>query len=211
MPTSTAMATPSRRFLVTGADLSAQREPTADDLAGIRWWNLLDESHRAFWIRQAGSAVVADAWAAFKRRQRPATAVSGVMMPSATGTRPRWYSLVETGINDLRDEHRLILSPDNRHAPIFSCGEILVIDPSLKKPRHGDFFVIEYSGQTETGEPCTRTVIQQCRRVSFREELYLLGASAPQHRAECCDGLYDAGHFERAVLGGVVGITEASS
>lgn len=43
------------------------RQPTADETAGIEWWNSLSVTDRAHWLAEAGSAVVADAWAAYKR------------------------------------------------------------------------------------------------------------------------------------------------
>lgn len=45
-----------------------QREPTADEAAGIAWWNALTEAERAKWLAETGTAVPADAWAAYKRR-----------------------------------------------------------------------------------------------------------------------------------------------
>lgn len=44
-------------------------EPTKDEQAGIDWWNALPETARARWLERAGSAVVADAWDAFKLYQ----------------------------------------------------------------------------------------------------------------------------------------------
>lgn len=44
-----------------------ERAPTEDEQAGIEWWNALTEQERAEWLQKAGSAVVADAWKAFKR------------------------------------------------------------------------------------------------------------------------------------------------
>jgi hypothetical protein len=41
--------------------------PTGDDLAGLSWFNGLTDGERAHWLQQAGSAVPADAWTAFKR------------------------------------------------------------------------------------------------------------------------------------------------
>ena len=41
-------------------------EPTADEAAGIDWWNDLTERERAAWCSLAGSAVPADAWALHK-------------------------------------------------------------------------------------------------------------------------------------------------
>ena len=38
-----------------------------DDELGVIWWNHIDESERSHWLKKAGSAVPADAWAAFKR------------------------------------------------------------------------------------------------------------------------------------------------
>lgn len=49
------------------ADVGQQREPTSNEAAGIAWWNALTETERAKWLAQAGSAVPADAWAAYKR------------------------------------------------------------------------------------------------------------------------------------------------
>lgn len=43
------------------------REPTPDETAGMVWWNSLTEADRAAWLAQAGSAVPADAWVAYKR------------------------------------------------------------------------------------------------------------------------------------------------
>jgi hypothetical protein len=43
------------------------REPTPDETAGMVWWNSLSEADRADWLARAGSAVPADAWAAYKR------------------------------------------------------------------------------------------------------------------------------------------------
>ena len=43
------------------------REPTPDETAGMVWWNSLTEADRADWLARAGSAVPADAWAAYKR------------------------------------------------------------------------------------------------------------------------------------------------
>lgn len=46
------------------------REPTADERAGIAWWNALDEADRLQWMQQAGdTGRAADAWAAYKRAQ----------------------------------------------------------------------------------------------------------------------------------------------
>lgn len=43
--------------------------PTGDDLAGFAWFNGLTGGERSFWLGQAGSAVPAAAWIAFKRVQ----------------------------------------------------------------------------------------------------------------------------------------------
>jgi hypothetical protein len=42
------------------------RTASADDLAGISWFNGLTDERRAYWLDQAGSAVPADAWSRFK-------------------------------------------------------------------------------------------------------------------------------------------------
>ena len=38
-----------------------------DALEGIVWWNAMAEQDRTAWMKIAGSAVPADAWAAYKR------------------------------------------------------------------------------------------------------------------------------------------------
>lgn len=41
---------------------------TADEAAGMTWWNALHDEARRYWMAQAGNTgVVADAWAAYKR------------------------------------------------------------------------------------------------------------------------------------------------
>jgi hypothetical protein len=40
--------------------------PDTDAGLGMAWWNRISERERAQWLRVAGSAVPADAWAAFK-------------------------------------------------------------------------------------------------------------------------------------------------
>jgi len=45
------------------------RPLTPDEVDGMVWWNSLTEAERAHWLHVAGSALVADAWAAFKRSQ----------------------------------------------------------------------------------------------------------------------------------------------
>lgn len=44
------------------------REPSADELASVEWWNALSEPRRADWLHLADSAKPADAWAEYKRR-----------------------------------------------------------------------------------------------------------------------------------------------
>lgn len=46
------------------------RQATEDEVAGMRWWNGLPMAERAHWLAQAGTAVVADAWSAYKRVHR---------------------------------------------------------------------------------------------------------------------------------------------
>ncbi len=41
-------------------------EPTADDIAGINWWNDLPEKERARWAALAGTGRAVDAWRLFK-------------------------------------------------------------------------------------------------------------------------------------------------
>lgn len=55
---------------LAGVRPSVLRKATDDELAGMRWWNGLPVSDRAHWLAEAGSAVVAEAWEAFKRARR---------------------------------------------------------------------------------------------------------------------------------------------
>lgn len=45
-----------------------RRKASNDEMAGIDWWNALSERERASWCKKTGSAVPAEAWAAFKRQ-----------------------------------------------------------------------------------------------------------------------------------------------
>jgi len=46
--------------------MDTDREATADEQAGMEWWNALTEAQRARWLRAAGSAAPAEAWVAYK-------------------------------------------------------------------------------------------------------------------------------------------------
>lgn len=49
-------------------------EPSADERAGMSWWNELTEADRRRWMREAGdTGIAADAWAAYQRAQVDAT------------------------------------------------------------------------------------------------------------------------------------------
>jgi len=101
----------------------------------------------------------------------------------------------------------VIIARDDRHEPAFDAGDQLVVDTSCKAPAHGSFYVIECPLYTGTGMAIDVPTVQQCRRWIMTQELYLLGASSPKHRGRAADdGLYDRAHFERVVLGRVVGI-----
>jgi hypothetical protein len=47
------------------------REPTAEESAGMAWWNSLTEGERANRLARAATAVPAEAWAEYGRSQRP--------------------------------------------------------------------------------------------------------------------------------------------
>ncbi len=56
----------------------SEREPTADDLAGMKWWNDMTEAERAKALADAGwksgaawTPSAADAWAHHKKMSRP--------------------------------------------------------------------------------------------------------------------------------------------
>ncbi len=44
----------------------APREPTADELRGIAWWNSLTEDLRLVWLNLSKGDSVAEAWAYYK-------------------------------------------------------------------------------------------------------------------------------------------------
>ena len=44
------------------------REATQAELCGIAWWNRQTPESRAHWLRVSGSAVPADAWAAYSKQ-----------------------------------------------------------------------------------------------------------------------------------------------
>lgn len=56
----------------------SEREPTADDLVGMKWWNDMTEAERAKVLADAGwksgaawTPSAADAWAHYKKVARP--------------------------------------------------------------------------------------------------------------------------------------------
>lgn len=54
------------RLLEDDKEVGGRVFPIATDnpSQGIKWWNEIQESERAYWCRAAGSAVPADAWRA---------------------------------------------------------------------------------------------------------------------------------------------------
>ena len=62
--------------------MTSERKATADELAGIEWWNAMDDAARAFWLRKAGPSV-ATAWA---HRQRLAGATVRDVAEASTGS-----------------------------------------------------------------------------------------------------------------------------
>ena len=46
-------------------ETDSQHALTADESAGVAWWNSQPELVREFWLRVANSARAADAWAAY--------------------------------------------------------------------------------------------------------------------------------------------------
>jgi hypothetical protein len=44
------------------------REPSADDRAGLEWWHSLSEPRRADWLQLANGTRPAEAWEEYKRR-----------------------------------------------------------------------------------------------------------------------------------------------
>ena len=44
---------------------------SADESAGMEWWNALTEEQRAYWLDAANTAIVAEAWAYHKHVVSP--------------------------------------------------------------------------------------------------------------------------------------------
>lgn len=63
-------------------------KPTADELAGITWWNGLSEEDRAFWLRAALTSVPAEAWAYYKRANADLPASVPVAPQRGRGQKP---------------------------------------------------------------------------------------------------------------------------
>jgi hypothetical protein len=51
---------------VTVDERAAMAAMTADEQLGIAWWNGLTEERRAYWLAQANTAIVAEAWAHYQ-------------------------------------------------------------------------------------------------------------------------------------------------
>jgi len=41
-------------------------KPTRQETRGMAWWNAMSDADRAYWLRIAGSATPADAWAQYQ-------------------------------------------------------------------------------------------------------------------------------------------------
>lgn len=48
---------------------SPERSPTADEAAGMAWWNCIPDAERSLWLTAPGTGSVASAWAARKAAQ----------------------------------------------------------------------------------------------------------------------------------------------
>lgn len=54
---------------MTGEQQNFDREPTADERAGIAWWNAMTETERAYWLSAAQTPTPAVAWAYYQCQQ----------------------------------------------------------------------------------------------------------------------------------------------
>ena len=59
--------------------------PTRDERDGMAWWNALTKDRRAYWLREASTAIVAEAWAEFKRRRNASSEKTHFSTPSKIG------------------------------------------------------------------------------------------------------------------------------
>lgn len=134
-------------------------------------------------------------------RTSTASSTSLAALPWLAGSR----SIIDH-TKPLPKNFRIVIASDDRHAPECEAGDVLIIDTSKRAPKEGALFVIEYTHHTDTGIAIPVPCVQQCRRwLAGRDDSFVLGASAPEHRRRSqCDGFYDAAHFARAVLGRVV-------
>ncbi|WP_104963002.1 hypothetical protein [Pseudomonas sp. XWY-1] len=57
---------------------SSKRSPTADEAAGMAWWNCMPDVERSQWLAASGTGSVADAWEARKAAQAHETADAAV-------------------------------------------------------------------------------------------------------------------------------------
>jgi hypothetical protein len=64
-----------------------EREPSADERAGMDWWNLLPESGRAAWLAKAQSAKPSDAWAPYSGKSGQGEKPKGFVPLTASGGR----------------------------------------------------------------------------------------------------------------------------
>jgi hypothetical protein len=40
---------------------------SVEETVGVEWWNAMSEDQRAYWLREANTAIVAEAWAYYQR------------------------------------------------------------------------------------------------------------------------------------------------
>lgn len=57
---------------------SSERSPTADEAAGMAWWNCMPDGERSQWLAASGTGSVADAWAARKAARAQESADAAV-------------------------------------------------------------------------------------------------------------------------------------
>lgn len=54
-----------------GSSQELKRNPTPTEQAGMTWWNGLNERGRAYWLKRAGTAIPAEAWACYQAAPKP--------------------------------------------------------------------------------------------------------------------------------------------
>lgn len=114
--------------------------PTADEAAGMAWWNSLEEYDRAEWAAKVGTGVVADAWAARKLslgKERVNSRGSGTPSPISIERAIALAAIAHEGQTDKAGQPyifhvlRVMMGVVGYERQLAACGHDLVEDTDL--------------------------------------------------------------------------------